>query len=112
MATGGQTGAASAAAAVSAVHALGAGSLLRRAVGEGALELEHGAADLVLERRLALLVVDDWGGVMGAVRAAVSAVGAGRLGVAAAEETSPAAAGGGGSAAGSERHVGGVQSVA
>jgi hypothetical protein len=41
--------------AVGAVHAAGAGSLLARAAGEGALELEHGAGDLVTHRGLALL---------------------------------------------------------
>ena len=41
--------------AVGAVHAAGAGSLLARAAGEGALELEHSAGDLVTHRGLALL---------------------------------------------------------
>ena len=100
MTTSGQTRAAPTAPAVSAVHALGASSLLGRAVGEGALELEHSAADLVLEGGLALLVVDRGGGVVGAV-------GARGLGAGAAEETS-ATAGGGRGALGCERHGGGL----
>lgn len=76
--------------------------LLRGAVGESALELEQGAADLVLEGGLALLVVDGVGGMggMGGARG---------LRAGAAEEATLAAGGGGGSAAAaSDRHVGGL----
>jgi len=51
-------------------------------VGEGALELEHGTADLVADSGLALLVVDgggSWNGAHGGVRGmhVVGVVGAG-----------------------------------
>jgi hypothetical protein len=45
--------------AVGASHAAGASGLLAGAVGEGALELEHGSGDLVTQSGLALLVVND-----------------------------------------------------
>ena len=69
--------------AVGAVHPAGAGSLDAGAAGEGALEPEEGAGDLVSEGSVALLVLD-----------------------AAMEET--AAAGGGGSGVGVVSHVDGV----
>lgn len=99
MAAGGKARAAPATAAVSAVHALRASSLLSRAVGKGALELEHSATDLVLDGGLALVVVDG--------RCGGSVVGAGGLGAAAEETTLAAGGGGGGSVAGSVRHDGG-----
>ncbi len=81
----------------------GASYLLAWPAGEGALELEQGAADLVADGGSALLVVDDWycghGGTMAATaeEATVPARGGGYHGcaVTAAGEETAAARGGG-----------------
>ena len=94
------------AAPISAVHPAGASGLLARTPGEGALELKEGAADLVPNGGVALLVVDgsrvvmadrdgNWGGV-------------GAAGATAGEETAAARSDRGGHGAAArveERHV-------
>jgi hypothetical protein len=104
------------------VHTAGAGGLLAGAVGEGALELEESAGDLVLHGGLAPLVVDGGGdgsvvgargGVVGAAggpatsgeeAAARGACGAGGVG---GVVVTRSGGHGGTGAAGGERHDGG-----
>jgi hypothetical protein len=86
--------------AVGAVHAAGAGGLLAGAVGEGALELEEGARDLVLHGGLAALVVDGGDGRVGGVGVAAARGGAHGAAGGPAASGEEAAAGGAGGAGG------------